>query len=432
MNMAMPAEELDNPETTNETNSSLAILGNATRMLAEVKTIDDAKQLMDIAAAAKLYARKHDLGKEAVAYAHEIEIRAEIKLGEILAVMEKNKGTKGQLIGRGIIGGEQARPPIEIVPTLAEIGITKDLSAESQALAALPAEKKEKVVKGETSKRKAITTAKQEKKKEERQQEIAEKSAAYVPEDSIVLHHADAVEHLKTLADESVDLILIDPPYFQVVNNEWDNIWANIDEYLQWTKKWATESLRVLRPTGSLYIWGSVGERSDAIIRQKLLLDDIGFYFKDWITWKKKRGMGNRRGWLYTREEVLWFVKNNDKFTWNEDAQYSEEKNEFTVGFGGDDCKSEFKRITNVWTDIPEQLTGKTTLHYTPKPITAIERIIKAHTQPGDTVLDFFAGSGTTGIACKNLSRRCILVENDIRSVTEIRGRLNEAEAVAV
>ena len=146
-------------------------------MLAEVKTIDDAKLLMDIAAAAKLYARKHDLGKEAVAYAHEIEIRAEIKLGEILAVMEKNKGGNPDLQPVDVL--DQLDEP----PTLAEIGVSKDLSAESQALAALPAEKKEKVVKGETSKRKAITTARQEKKKEERQQEIAEKSAAYVPED---------------------------------------------------------------------------------------------------------------------------------------------------------------------------------------------------------------------------------------------------------
>jgi hypothetical protein len=150
----MAAEKLGNSDT-NETNS-LAILGNATRMLAEVKTIDDAKQLMDIAAAARLYARKHDLGKEAVAYAHEIEIRAEIKLGEILAVMEKNKGT--QLSGKDSFGGYAVLPPIDEAPTLEEMNITKRLSAESQALAALPTEKKEKVVKGETSKRKAITT----------------------------------------------------------------------------------------------------------------------------------------------------------------------------------------------------------------------------------------------------------------------------------
>jgi hypothetical protein len=121
-------------------------------MLAEVKTIDDAKQLMDIAAAAKLYARKHDLGKEAVAYAHEIEIRAEIKLGEILAVMEKNKGTEGQLRGKDSSGDTIRVSPEAITPTLEEIGVSLKLSAESQALALLPAEKKEKVVKGETSK----------------------------------------------------------------------------------------------------------------------------------------------------------------------------------------------------------------------------------------------------------------------------------------
>jgi DNA modification methylase len=274
-------------------------------------------------------------------------------------------------------------------------------------------------------------TARQEQKREARQQEIVELSAAYVPDGSIVLHHADAVEYLKTMPDESVDLILIDPPYFRVVKNSWDHAWKNMTEYLNWTKEWATESLRVLKPTGNLYLWGSVGERSDAIIRQKLLLDDIGWHFKDWITWKKKRGMGNRRGWLYVREEVLWYVKDNRRFTWNEDAQYNcDEKNEFSVGFGGYACKSKFKRLTNVWTDIPEQLAGKTTLHYTPKPVTAIERIIKAHTRPGDTVLDFFAGSGTTGLACQHLNRKCILVENDRNSITEIRGRLAESVAI--
>ena len=72
--------------------NSLALLSRATQMLAEVKTIDDAKYLMDIASTAKHYARKHKLGKEAVSHAREIEIKAEILLGEFLAEIEKNKG----------------------------------------------------------------------------------------------------------------------------------------------------------------------------------------------------------------------------------------------------------------------------------------------------------------------------------------------------
>ena len=73
-------------------------------MLAEVQSIDDAKNLMDTASAAKHYAQKHKLGKEAVGYAREIEIRAEILLGEFLAEMRKNKGGEPleQLEGRGI------------------------------------------------------------------------------------------------------------------------------------------------------------------------------------------------------------------------------------------------------------------------------------------------------------------------------------------
>ena len=114
---------------------SIALLNNATKMLAEVQTIDDAKNLMDMAAAAKHYAQKHGLGKDAVTYAKSIEISAEIKLGEILKDMEKNKG------GWGTKQDEFCSPPHvpqDEPPTLAEIGISKNLSAEAQNLASLP------------------------------------------------------------------------------------------------------------------------------------------------------------------------------------------------------------------------------------------------------------------------------------------------------
>jgi len=79
----------------------------------------------------------------------------------------------------------------------------------------------------------------------------------------------------------------------------------------------------------------------------------------------------------------------------------------FEKGFSGYECKSKFKRITNVWTDIPEQLVKDKAVkfHYTPKPEKAIERIILSHTSKGDIVLDPFMGSGTTGLVSKRLSR---------------------------
>ena len=117
-----------------EETKSIALLGSATKMLAEVQTIDDAKQLMDLASSVKLYARKHKLGKEAVDYAHSIETQAEFKLGEILSQMEKNKGLLKQGNNLPAISMDDSTIP----PTLSELGISLNLSSEAQALAKLP------------------------------------------------------------------------------------------------------------------------------------------------------------------------------------------------------------------------------------------------------------------------------------------------------
>ena len=140
--------------------NALTVLNDATQMLAEVRTIDGAKQLMDVAAAAKYYAQKHGLGKQAVDYAREIEVEAEIKLGEFLATMEKNKG------GRP---GEKTTvhdTAVLSTPKLQEIGISENLSREAQSLASLPDKEKAKVKSGKKSKRAAVKESKAAKQKE--------------------------------------------------------------------------------------------------------------------------------------------------------------------------------------------------------------------------------------------------------------------------
>jgi len=165
-----------------------------------------------------------------------------------------------------------------------------------------------------------------------------------------------------------------------------------------------------MKDTASLYVWCGIGEKSQSLIRWFPVFS-VDFHFKDLITWKKRRGIGMRKGWLYTREEIMWFVKDNKKFVWNKEAQYGTEPNLFKKGFSGYVCKSKFKRISNVWVDIPEVLGRKKIAHYTPKPAKALERIIMAHTKKGDIVLDCFAGSGTTGLACRALGRHFLLIE---------------------
>jgi site-specific DNA-methyltransferase (adenine-specific) len=231
----------------------------------------------------------------------------------------------------------------------------------------------------------------------------------------------DCTKLLTGIKDKSIDLIINDPPNYGVIKDEWDNQWRTLGDYIGWCRKWISECFRVLKDSGSFYLWGSVGERCDTIIRLKLLSDECGFHFKDWITWKKQRGMGNRRGWLYTREEILWFVKDPKEFVWNVDSQYSSVRRK-SQHFGFDSWKkghrpkSENYRISNVWTDIPEQTWNwkdVKTEHSTPKPVEAMSRIIKAHTEEGGIVLDCFMGSGSTAVACQLTKRNYLGFEID-------------------
>lgn len=151
-----------------------------------------------------------------------------------------------------------------------------------------------------------------------------------------------------------------------------------------------------------------------------------------------------RKGWLYTREEILWFVKDNSLFIWNKDVQYGVEKRTFTATYADAErmerykrsIKSEYKRLTNVWTDIREPNIAWNkkeldTIHYTPKPTKALVRIIEAHTQIGDTVLDCFGGSGTTAIACVQTGRNYILIEKD-KEICELAKRAIESAQPAL
>jgi len=218
-----------------------------------------------------------------------------------------------------------------------------------------------------------------------------------------LLYHGDCLTELPKLPDESVDLIIIDPPYL-LTKEAWD-------QKEQVSVTLSSMLFLKAKPSCSLYVWCTIGEKNQCLLKWFPIFA-TQWFFKDLITWKKRRGMGTRRGWLYTREEIMWFVKDNKRFIWNKEEQYNiEEENQFKVGFSGYKCLSKFKRFTNVWTDIPEILGKKGITHFTPKPLQALERIIKAHTKPGDIVLDCFMGSGSTGVACKRLGRHFVGIE---------------------
>lgn len=219
---------------------------------------------------------------------------------------------------------------------------------------------------------------------------------------------------LPKIDDNAVDLIIIDPPYL-TTSEKWDK-----EECVN--SQLSKELFRIAKDNCSLYIWCGIGEKSQSLIRWFPIFNQ-DWYFKDLITWKKQRGIGMRKGWLYTREELMWFVKDNKKFVWNIDEQYGEErrkrdggKNIIKISQSGKYAKSLYKRLSNVWDDISETTFDVKNIkpHFTPKPIKAIERIILSCTREDDTILDCFLGSGTTMQACNKLHRNCIGIEKEI------------------
>lgn len=237
---------------------------------------------------------------------------------------------------------------------------------------------------------------------------------------------------LPKIESNSVDLIIIDPPYL-TTGEKWDK-----DEVVN--EELSKQLFRIAKDHCSLYVWCGIGEKSQSLIRWFPIFQNY-WHFKDLITWKKQRGIGMRKGWLYTREECMWFVKDNSKFIWNKDEQYSEEKRPFIITRKGGKKvnKSDYKRFTNVWTDINELGFGSSPQkfssfrdfnHFTPKPIELMERVIKLHTKENDIVLDCFAGSGTTGIACKRLNRNFVLIEKEKEYCDIIQERLEKEKTI--
>jgi DNA modification methylase len=233
----------------------------------------------------------------------------------------------------------------------------------------------------------------------------------------------DTFDEIIKIPNESVDLIVTDPPYGKLINENWD-ISNPLNDFL------LSEYKRVLKKTGSIYIFCGIGEKSNSLLYNLNLIERSDLFFKDLITWKKQKGYGARRGWLYTREEIIWLVKDKKNYFWNEENQYNlNEKRNYKRKIG----KSWYKRYTNVWDDIKENLYDDInkdrkdgnwyknlnnkypTLHRTIKPVTIIDRIISAHTIPNSDflVLDTFAGSSTTAISCIKNGCNYIMIEKE-------------------
>lgn len=228
------------------------------------------------------------------------------------------------------------------------------------------------------------------------------------------IQNENFLQGVRKLNDSSIDLIIADPPYYKIVKNDWDNQWKSEEEYLNWCIQWTKECYRVLKSTGTFYCWGGVGKNKEhPFLKYLLLAEETGFIFRDWITWKKQKGLGSRKGYMFIREEILYFTK-SDEFIVN--TPYLEEiaKNHGRL----DKDKINYKRCGNVWVDINEVTVGnlihtERVKHPTQKPLKACDRLISTSSNENDIVLIPFAGSGSECVSAKMLNRNYIGFEID-------------------
>lgn len=223
-----------------------------------------------------------------------------------------------------------------------------------------------------------------------------------------MLYNANCIEILKTLKPNSIDLIFADPPYFlsnggksihsgkvvSVNKGDWDDK-SKYDNHLQFTKEWLQQSFRVLRYGGSIWISGTVHNIFDV----KNYLDEIGFKIINIVVWHKcdPPPLIYKNKFKFSYELIIW-AKKDGKHTFNYNDMFAVVNEE----------------MQDVWTISAVQMSEKKFgYHPTQKPEALLERIIKACSNVGDTVLDPFCGSGTTCYVAKRLNRKYIGIEKE-------------------
>lgn len=248
-------------------------------------------------------------------------------------------------------------------------------------------------------------------------------------------HNIDCLTYLQSVPNDTFDLNIADPPYFEICGN-FDFVWKDVEEYLDWAKKWILECHRTLKETGSFYLWGGIGYgRGYPLFKLCDWIETQGlFIVQNWITQRNCRGFGTKQGYMAAREELVFMTK-SERYTWN--TAYTEERvNRTDMGADGKPRTSEYKRVSDVWIDISEASQSSLqrfryrdgTCFPTVKNTKLCERIIEASSNVGDHVMIPFGGSGSEAVACSRLGRWWELTEIDSRTFDEIIVPRVEAE----
>lgn len=260
----------------------------------------------------------------------------------------------------------------------------------------------------------------------------------------------DNLAFLRTVRSSSVDLIYIDPPFntgrvqtrrqLETVRDDLapDRIGFkgngyrtrvlgeksfddDFEDFAGFILPRLEEAHRVLKPTGSLFLHIDYRE----VHYCKVYLDQIfgRSSFINEIIWAYDYGARSKKRWSAKHDNILWYAKDPDSYTFNFDD--IDRIPYMAPGLVGPEKAARGKTPTDTWWHTIVSPTGREKTGYpTQKPLGVIERIIRLHSRPGQTVLDFFAGSGTVGEACAKLGRNYVLVDSNPVAIEVMKKRL--------
>lgn len=251
----------------------------------------------------------------------------------------------------------------------------------------------------------------------------------------------DCQEILETLAPESFQAIIADPPYFQVLlEEEWDNQWKSEEEHLDWTEKWIEKSGKLLRDDGLFFIFGQLGKREHLWLHICSMASRI-LQFHDMLIWDRAVGYNERYdSFTPCYEMILVLRKNKDaKPYFNKDAvrvKYDEETiKQYLKDKRYKDLNArrthleKGKYATNILRVPSLKGSSKEKVgHPSQKPLKLIEMLVLSATRESDAILDPFLGSGTTALVCQNLSRRFTGIEIEQKYIEITEKRLRETQ----
>jgi site-specific DNA-methyltransferase (adenine-specific) len=245
--------------------------------------------------------------------------------------------------------------------------------------------------------------------------------------DMINLLHGDCLELMKGIPDNSIDMVLTDPPYGTTAC-KWDTV-------IPFEPMWE-QLKRITKDNGAICLFGSEPFSSN------LRMSNIKMFKYDWI-WEKDKGSNiglSRKQPLRKSELISVFYKKQPRYDYkgeklekeirrvlpNRTSETASLSNAASMlGEARKYVTYTHKTKTNMLYFVRESQYGKS-LHPTQKPVPLLEYLIKTYTLENETVLDFTMGSGSTGVACKNLNRKFIGIEKDDKYFEIARERIIE------